>query len=219
MKKNTFYVQTFFLLFLFLFFCFAFIAVAFPINGFDLNISTAIQSTRNPALDRLMIFISVFGEPEILLAWTAGMVLLFAIARHSTEAKYTTYTLLAYPLSTFVKHIFNRPRPMMPHVFQLGAPLTDPSFPSSHVLLYTVFFGMLLICLVHAKQIPRIVRWYLGFLCVFLIVAIPFSRIYVGAHWYTDTLAGYCAGFIYVLLLHHWYIKELKSHHSHTPHQ
>ena len=197
-----------------LFLVFAFISVVIPYNPFDIAISQSLQVMKTPSLTQIMIFISIFGEPEILFAWTMGMIIIFSVAKHTIEAKYMALTLLSYPISVLLKNIFHRPRPYLFHVPELGMPLSDPSFPSAHVLIYTVFFGMLIVMLVHTRAVPTVIRYYLLFLSSFLITLIPLSRIYLGSHWFTDTLGGYCAGIFCLLILYRYYWKERKHHHT-----
>lgn len=203
---------------IFLFLLFAFVAVVFPNNSLDMMISQSLQNMKDASLTQIMIFISIFGEPEILFAWTIGMIIVFTITKHTIEAKYTALTLLAYPISVLLKNTFHRPRPYLFHVSQLGMPLSDPSFPSGHVFIYTVFFGMLIVTLVHTKALPTILRFYLIFLSSLLITFIPLSRVYLGSHWFTDTLGGYCAGIFFLLILYHYYWKERVEYH-HTLHR
>ena len=185
-----------------------FFAIIAPVNSFDFAITRTIQSAQTPLLTTIMVFISVFGEPELLIAGTCGMMLIFIIAKEYREAKYLLLTLAAYPISVFIKFMIDRPRPITVHVPQLGISLYDPSFPSAHVLHYTIFFGFLLIVLAHSNRLPGVIRFPLMIVSALLIVFIPISRIYLGAHWFTDTLGGYTVGLLMLYILYHYYWTE-----------
>ncbi len=66
---------------------------------------------------------------------------------------------------------------------------TTYSFPSGHAAMSTVFFGGLAAVVFHLtpKRGIRIVAVCAAAVCV---IAVAASRIYLGAHWATDTLAG-----------------------------
>jgi undecaprenyl-diphosphatase len=93
-------------------------------------------------------------------------------------------------LSEWLKHIFARPRP------ELVAHLVDvqtASFPSGHAMLSAVTF-LTLGALLARVQGRRRLKVYLLSVAVLLTLLIGSSRIYLGVHWPTDVLAGWCAG-------------------------
>ena len=76
---------------------------------------------------------------------------------------------------------------------------TTYSFPSGHAAMSTVFFGGLAAVVVHLtpKRGIRIVAVCAAAVCV---IAVASSRIYLGAHWATDTLAGVLVGLFWVVV-------------------
>ena len=103
-------------------------------------------------------------------------------------------------LSTIVKAVVRRPRPLAPAVRVIVAPLGGTSFPSGHVLTYVGFYGFLAYLLALRIEVPAIriaaVTGLLG-----LIGLIGPSRVRLGHHWPTDVLASYLLGGAYVLVL------------------
>jgi undecaprenyl-diphosphatase len=76
---------------------------------------------------------------------------------------------------------------------------TTYSFPSGHTVMATVFFGGLAAIVFHlSKSRPARVLAALGAFIGALAVAV--TRIYLGAHWATDTIAGMLTGLIWVLI-------------------
>jgi len=71
--------------------------------------------------------------------------------------------------------------------------INEPSFPSGHVMHYTNFYG-LLIYLLATNWKPGRLRNTLIALCTGMIATIGPSRIYLGAHWPSDVMAGYLYG-------------------------
>ena len=90
-------------------------------------------------------------------------------------------------LNALLKVIVQRPRP---EGFRLVAE-SGYSFPSGHSMVATAFFGLLIwmIWRYHKRDAMRVV-W-----CAFfglVIVAVGLSRIYLGVHYASDVLAGFC---------------------------
>lgn len=96
--------------------------------------------------------------------------------------------VLATLLNQLLKHLVQRPRPMGYRLATVGG----YSFPSGHSMVAMAFFG-LLIWMVWRYEKDEFVRWLgiLGFGAV--IVLVGFSRIYLGVHYASDVLAGFCA--------------------------
>jgi undecaprenyl-diphosphatase len=99
-------------------------------------------------------------------------------------------------LSSLLKLGFERPRPEL--VSRLVEETTY-SFPSGHAMLSAVTYLTLgaLLARVHARR--RLKAYLLGVaLTVTLVVGV--SRVYLGVHWPTDVLAGWCAGAAWAML-------------------
>jgi undecaprenyl-diphosphatase len=93
-------------------------------------------------------------------------------------------------LSWGLKALFARERPdVVAHLVDVHS----PSFPSGHALLSAAIYltlGALL-----ARAFPQAaLRRYVMATAVTLTLLIGLSRIYLGVHWPTDVLAGWCIG-------------------------
>jgi undecaprenyl-diphosphatase len=93
-------------------------------------------------------------------------------------------------INNLLKYAFARPRPdFVTH----AARVFTTSFPSGHATLSAITYltmGALLARIHHSLAI----RIYLMSVAVFLILLIGMSRIYLGVHYPTDVLGGWCIG-------------------------
>jgi undecaprenyl-diphosphatase len=99
----------------------------------------------------------------------------------------------AAALDAALKFAFHRPRP----VPFFGSTPSSYSFPSGHALGSFCFYGMLAAILAkHARG--RTAKFCVWMIAVFLVGMIGFSRIYLGVHYPSDVIAGYCAAVVWV---------------------
>ena len=98
-------------------------------------------------------------------------------------------------LSTVLKMSYNRPRPDLSAMSEQFT----ASFPSGHAMLSAVTF--LTLGAVLAQLAPtRALRIFTFSLAIFLTVIVGSSRIYMGVHYPSDVLAGWCLGAAWALL-------------------
>jgi undecaprenyl-diphosphatase len=99
-------------------------------------------------------------------------------------------------LSQGLKMLFDRPRPdLIPN-----APIElTASFPSGHAMMSAVTYLTLGVLLTRLEA-PRRVHAFFLVVAVIMTVLIGISRVYLGVHWPTDVLAGWCLGAAWALL-------------------
>lgn len=183
------------------------IVAVYPTLPIDIKLSREIQEHQNPTVDRLMYLISTPGYmPEsVILVATTG--LLFFLFKYKKAALFILLTSVAGLISTIIKALVNRPRPSKDFV-RIVFETTQQSFPSGHMLFYVVFFGFLLLLMYQLENIPKVIRYIVGAISIFFIFSIPFSRIYLGAHWFTDVLGGFLSGLLSLYLLSWLYLRK-----------
>jgi undecaprenyl-diphosphatase len=92
-------------------------------------------------------------------------------------------------VSTLLKLGFNRARPDIPHSVEVFT----ASFPSGHATLSAITFLTLAALLARVHD-DRRVKAYFMVLAILLTISVGVSRVYLGVHYASDVLAGWCVG-------------------------
>jgi len=163
------------------------------IYAFDNNIyDTYIAPMTSEFSNALFIGITAMADVYTFLLLTLIMILLLK------NKKYITYVVinlgLAAILNLSLREIFTRSRPDNYLIETAGY-----SFPSGHVMLALAFYGFIIYMLWKTPWKKSIKYIYSSFL-VLLIGAIGLSRIYLGAHYTSDVLAGFAIALAYLLI-------------------
>lgn len=153
-------------------------------------------SISNPVLDGIIKFITFFASRQFLTPTALALVgyYLFVRKHRWNSLKVPVVALGSITLNIILKYFFDRERPMSPLVDASGL-----SFPSGHSMVAASFYG-LLIYLVWQNVKDVRYRNALVTLLVIFVLLIGFSRIYLRVHYATDVVAGFAAGFLWVII-------------------
>jgi len=100
--------------------------------------------------------------------------------------------VVALGVNQVISHLWDRPRPFVAHHVTMLLPhAADASFPSDH----TAFAFAIAVALVFASR-------RVGLVALLFAALIALSRVYVGAHYVTDVLAGALIGSVVAILFH-----------------
>lgn len=158
----------------------------------DVQVSAWVQSARTPWLDGAMVAVSPM--PRTLAPSLAILLPLGLGARGlRTEGMMMFLAMMAsFTTLTVAKAAVARPRP--------GADLVQVlelregySFPSGHILHYTVLVGLLALVVATRVQSLAARRTFYG-AAVALLLCLGLMRLYLGVHWASDVVAGYATG-------------------------
>lgn len=159
--------------------------------GWDLTIARALQSLNSPVMVELMQAVSVPGNKLIPWALTIITALVFFITGLRSEAVGLAVSAGGGSLlNILLKILIGRPRPT-PELVTIYRSLHTESFPSGHVTFYVCFFGFLFFVAFALLPPGSFARRAAIFLAVLPVALIGFSRVYLGAHWPSDTLGAY----------------------------
>ena len=102
---------------------------------------------------------------------------------------------LVFVLNSIIKTIVQRPRPSGYNLIVES----NYSFPSGHSMVSTAFYGYF-IYLVYKNVKNKKIKYLLISLLFLLIMLICISRIYLGVHYLSDTLAGFFLSIAYLMI-------------------
>ncbi len=161
--------------------------------GFDKAILLWIHQFANPAFDTIVLNVTRLGNPgTVVLIALLTLGILWWRRYHQEARIFLLNCLGGAVLSYGLKLAFSKPRPQL---WNLLISEQSYSYPSGHALGSMVLYGFLAYLL--GTHYPRYARVFYC-IAVILIVAIGFSRLYLGVHWPTDVIAGYGVGFLWI---------------------
>ncbi|TWR28099.1 phosphatase PAP2 family protein [Mucilaginibacter achroorhodeus] len=179
----------------------------YPDLSIDVRFSRDIQEHQNETIDGLMYAISTPGYMPESVIMVLGTALIFFLFKYKKAAGFVLLTSLSGLVSTIVKAVVNRPRPSDTLV-RIVKKTAQQSFPSGHVLFYVVFFGFMILLMLQLEKVPKWIRYPVIVVSTFLIFTIPISRIYLGAHWFTDVVGGFLLGLPCLYVLAYYYLRK-----------
>lgn len=124
----------------------------------------------------------------LLVAIVAGFLL--TRGRRATALLLVGSASCAMLLSGGLKALFARARP---DVVEHLVGVHSPSFPSGHALLSAAIY-LTLGAMLAREFAGAALRRYVMTVAVMLALLIGMSRVYLGVHWPSDVLAGWCIG-------------------------
>ncbi|BAZ13494.1 phosphoesterase [Calothrix sp. NIES-4071] len=162
-------------------------------RGLDERVLLTIQKLHSPFFHNVMVGATLLGE-GISLLLVSGLYGNWLL-RHNRRQDANTLMVATFGgigLNCILKLLFARSRPLL---WDRIVEVSHHSFPSGHSMVSMVVYGYIAYTL--AKQYPQY-RNQISTLAVAVIMAIGFSRLYLGVHWLTDVTAGYAAGLVWL---------------------
>ena len=167
-------------------------------TAFDRNILLFLRNPSDlsdllgpPWLEETARDVSGLGSYAVLTVIVAAVsAYLFAVHRRGAAIWVLASVLGGSLLTNLLKGAFDRPRPdVVPHAVRVFT----SSFPSGHAALSAVTY-LSLGALLASEHSSYGMKTYFISLALLLTIAVGLSRVYLGIHYPTDVLAGWCVG-------------------------
>ncbi|MEI5680106.1 MULTISPECIES: phosphatase PAP2 family protein [unclassified Mesorhizobium] len=184
-------------------------------HGFDTQILLAFRTPGDPStpigpfwMEDVMRDITSLGGGAILVAIVTVTIIYLLITRRIATALFVFVAITGgQALNGLLKLGIDRPRPeLVSHLVNVHT----LSFPSSHAMMSAVTF-LTLGTLLARRMTGRATKIYVLFVAVLLTFLVGLSRIYLGVHWPSDVLAGWCAGSAWAMLcwlVGRWFLRQ-----------
>lgn len=156
------------------------------LSSFDqaiIELVRQIPASAQQFMERVSILGNFYEDIIIILllvAWEMAR-------RNYNRAFISALALTAFPLFFLVKETVSRARPTGEFIIATGLP--GYSFPSGHAVTSAMAFGLLAILLY--SHLKSWWKYVLFSLCLLVIFLVGVSRVYLGAHYPTDVIAGW----------------------------
>lgn len=161
-----------------------------PVTRLDLAITHWLAARRSDGLTGFMRAVSHVHQTKWLLLATACVAAWHVRRRAWTRLAQLAVVPAGMLLNAGLKKLFQRPRPVLDDPLVV---LMTLSFPSGHAAASTVFYGALC-ALAFERWRSRRARRVAVALAVAMVLLVTFSRVYLGAHYLSDVVAGVAVG-------------------------
>lgn len=164
---------------------------------FDQQVIDIVKSYASPAMDGFMLFVTDLGSKFMLgLLLVISMIWLFAKQKDVWGMRLYFLTVAGGGLvNLLLKNFFERERPDINRILEADG----FSFPSGHSMGSMTYYGFLIYLILRSKRRP-LTKIGLGIFLCLVILLIGISRIYLGVHYPSDVLAGFAAGFVWLMI-------------------
>ena len=189
MKKSSLIISFCLATFLYIFIAYLIVSDNSSLFSLDVQVSNLVSLARPDWLTGIMKFITKLGDGYVPVIFGAIICFTLAMNRKIKDALFFSIIMLSgLALKSVNKFIIDRARPLDGLV-----QVTESSFPSGHAMLSLLFFSLCAFYM-HSFAKTKAHNHLISGIIALLVLAIGFSRIYLGVHWFSDVIGGYLLG-------------------------
>jgi undecaprenyl-diphosphatase len=173
-------------------------------SSFDRDLLLTLRTPGDPAdpigsarMEEVVRDITALGSFIVLLLVTLIAVgFLIALKRYAEAGTMAFAAVFGQIISETLKAYFDRPRPdFVAHVVET----TSASFPSGHAMMSAAIY-LSIGAMLARVQTKRRLKTYIHVTALLLTLMVGMSRVYLGVHYPTDVLGGWCLGAAWAIL-------------------
>ncbi len=166
-----------------------------PLVAFDLAVYGVLQGVRTGWVDQIMVAVTEIGGAAGTVSVVIAVSAWLLVKRAYKTFGYWLATIgFSEILVLTLKYTLGRVRPN-----ELYTGVEQFSFPSGHAAASIVVYGFLAFLLARGKPVRQ--KMAITLVAAVAIILIAASRVYLGAHWFSDVLASLSFGLAWVALL------------------
>jgi len=144
--------------------------------------------------------LSLFGDQWVIMTLSVALIVYLWVHRKNYRGMLFVFLTagVGNVLNQLLKRIYDRERPDFPHG------LESFSFPSGHAMVGLLYiFTVAYFITEHLGS--RTGKWFVWAGAVALALGVGLSRVAGGEHYFSDVLAGWCAGYSWFVAIAVWY--------------
>lgn len=166
------------------------------IEWFDSAVANFTARLRFKALDKLFYgFTFIASTISVIIISSCVTIILWFKKKYVLIVGLLIAVVGAGMSSTLGKRYYERARPKE-NAYYIENTF---AFPSGHATLTIALYGFLFYAIFwHTAYIRKKANWWIAI--IIFILAMGFSRIYLGVHYFSDVIAGYCLGLLWLCI-------------------
>jgi undecaprenyl-diphosphatase len=157
----------------------------------DRQAAEAVREVATPQLTRVVHVVTLLGSVGCVALLSCSAAVVFLVRRSFYHLLTLALTMVGgSALNIALKHLFHRARPLLENPM---VTLTTYGFPSGHTMGTTMFWGCIAIIVASSARSAAARALAFG-AAAFWVAIIGGTRIYLGAHYFTDVIGAIAAG-------------------------
>lgn len=180
------------------FFIIMYLVVNNKIESFDNAVYSVVTHWSNPALDNLYKVFTFFGSVAFVVSFCIIALVIIIWTKDKRNIFIVASAAIATIINNIIKFIVRRERPLVRRLVEEHS----YSFPSGHTMGAVALYGIIIFFICKSKM-SKAKKVLFSVLLGVLVLGIMVSRIYLGAHFASDILAGVLASLVFLIVFTH----------------
>lgn len=178
------------------------------VADFNAAFAGLVQSWRSPELTPVMEFLSFIGSEKATLVVVLVISIILATRKRWDDFLYFLGNFVVVEAILLAgKFLFCSPRPQDQAIVELPDSFSYPSGHTGSSLMLAILLAMLAV--VYFRK--RGIEWagiVITAVLVLIALSVAASRVYLGVHWGTDLLGGWCVALAWGLPTFSWFVAQ-----------